>query len=86
LILWLTQQDLPFFFPPSQCDCKFLFIEIISVQAKIVISCISFKFGAILDWYYLDNHNYNHMKLLIITQFNIMQEGIQGFLLCVAAI
>ncbi len=24
-------------------------------------------------------HNYNHLKLLIITQFNIKQEGIQGF-------
>jgi len=31
-------------------------------------------------------HNYNHLKLLIITQFNIKQVGIQGFLLCVAVI
>jgi hypothetical protein len=31
-------------------------------------------------------HNYNHLKLLIITQFNIKQVRIQGFPLWVAAI
>ena len=29
---------------------------------------------------------YNHLKLLIIKQFNIKQEEIQGFPFCVAAI
>jgi len=31
-------------------------------------------------------HNYNHLILLIITQFNIKQVGIQAFPLWVAAI